>query len=67
MVPAEPVDVTPTEEEKEEVEEVVERPPSLKPAAARKLLDLADRLEATLDRVTPRATAQGPATGTTGL
>jgi penicillin-binding protein 1A len=53
--------------EVEEVEEVVERPPSLKPAAARKLLDLADRLEATLDRVTPRATAQGPATGTTGL
>ena len=53
--------------EVEEVEEVVERPPSLKPAAARKLLDLADRLEATLDRITPRATAEGPATGTTGL
>ncbi len=53
--------------EVEEVEEIVERPPSLKPAAARKLLDLADRLEATLDRITPRATAEGPATGTTGL
>jgi penicillin-binding protein 1A len=53
--------------EVEEVEEIVERPPSLKPAAARKLLDLADRLEATLDRITPRATAQGPASGPTGL
>ena len=53
--------------EVEEVEEVVERPPSLKPAAARKLLDLADRLEATLDQITPRATAQGPASGPTGL
>ena len=53
--------------EVEEVEEIVERPPSLKPAAARKLLDLADRLEATLDQITPRATAEGPASGLTGL
>jgi penicillin-binding protein 1A len=53
--------------EVEEVEEIVERPPSLKPAAARKLLDLAARLEATLDQITPRATAQGPASGPTGL
>jgi penicillin-binding protein 1A len=53
--------------EVEEVEEIVERPPSLKPAAARKLLDLADRLEATLDQITPRATAQGPTSGATGL
>ena len=53
--------------EVEAVEEIVERPPSLKPAAARKLLDLADRLEATLDQITPRATAQGPAAGPTGL
>jgi penicillin-binding protein 1A len=53
--------------EVEAVEEIVERPPSLKPAAARKLLDLADRLEATLDQITPRATAEGPVTGTAGL
>ncbi len=38
------------------IEEIIERPPSLKPAAARKLLDLAARLEATLDNTPPRAT-----------
>ena len=51
----------------EAVEDVVERPPTLKPAAARKLLDLVERLEATLDRATPRETAQGPVTGSTGM
>ncbi|QQR41167.1 PBP1A family penicillin-binding protein [Devosia rhizoryzae] len=53
----------------EEVEEVVQRPPSLKPAAARKLLDLAGRLETTLANarpVTDTASASTPV-ATTGL
>jgi len=54
--------------EVEDVEEIIERPPSLKPEAARKLLDLADRLEAALDAATPlRDTAQAPVSGTRGL
>src|SRR5690606_22866236 len=36
-------------------EEIAERPPSLKPAAARKLLDLATRLEASLSNLNPPA------------
>lgn len=52
----------------EQVEEVAERPPSLKPAAARKLLDLADRLEAAGASAAPiRDTAQAPGSGPTGL
>lgn len=52
----------------EQVEEVAERPPSLKPAAARKLLDLADRLEAAGASTAPiRDTAQAPGSGPTGL
>jgi penicillin-binding protein 1A len=48
----------------EQVEEVTERPPSLKPAAARKLLDLADRLEAaSAGTATVRETAQAPGSG----
>lgn len=48
----------------EQVEEVIERPPSLKPAAARKLLDLADRLEAaSAGTATVRETAQAPGSG----
>ncbi len=39
------------------VEQQVERPPSLQPAAAKKLLDLADRLAATLKQARPPATA----------
>nr|WP_269468046.1 PBP1A family penicillin-binding protein [Devosia ureilytica] len=51
----------------ENVEEVIERPPSLKPAAARKLLDLVDRLEATLDNATPPGdTASATASGGAG-
>ena len=52
----------------DQVEEVTERPPSLKPAAARKLLDLADRLEAASASTAPiRDTAQAPGSGPTGL
>ncbi|MBB4051067.1 penicillin-binding protein 1A [Devosia subaequoris] len=52
----------------EQVEDVIERPPSLKPAAARKLLDLADRLEAASAAVAPvRDTAQASGSGPTGL
>ena len=51
----------------EDVEEVVARPPSLKPAAARKLLDLADRLGATLERNIPRTTASAPAAASNEL
>lgn len=52
----------------EQLEEVIERPPSLKPAAARKLLDLADRLEAASASTAPvRDTAQVPGSGPTGL
>lgn len=52
----------------ERLEEVIERPPSLKPAAARKLLDLADRLEAASASTAPvRDTAQVPGSGPTGL
>jgi penicillin-binding protein 1A len=51
----------------EQVEDIIVRPPSLKPAAARKLLDLAGRFETTLDRALPRETAQGPSDGPTGL
>lgn len=53
----------------EEVEEVVQRPPSLKPAAARKLLDLAGRLETTLANARPVTDTADAATpvATTGL
>ena len=52
----------------EQVEDVIERPPGLKPAAARKLLDLADRLEAASAAVAPvRDTAQASGSGPTGL
>ncbi len=69
------IDFVPTqtivaEADPDAVEEVAEqRPPSLKPAAARKLLDLADRLETTISRLNPPAdTASSSApTATTGL
>ncbi|ODT68585.1 MAG: penicillin-binding protein [Pelagibacterium sp. SCN 63-23] len=51
-------------------EPVAERPPSLKPAAARKLLDLATRLDASIVDATPlrdTASAPGPAATTQGL
>ncbi len=52
----------------EQVEDVIERPPGLKPAAARKLLDLADRLEAASAAIAPvRDTAQASGSGPTGL
>nr|WP_157289761.1 PBP1A family penicillin-binding protein [Devosia marina] len=52
----------------DQLEEVIERPPSLKPAAARKLLDLADRLEAaSAGTATVRETAQAPGSGPAGL
>lgn len=52
----------------EAVEEVIERPPGLKPAAARKLLDLANRLEAAGATMAPvRNTAQAPVTGSSEL
>ncbi|MFC3704568.1 transglycosylase domain-containing protein [Devosia honganensis] len=54
--------------EPDEMEELAERPPSLKPAAARKLLDLATRFESALTVPPPAAgdTASLPA-ATTGL
>ena len=52
----------------DEVEENTERPPSLKPAAARKLLDLADRLDAAGAAMAPvRNTAQAPIAGSSEL
>ena len=52
----------------DQLEEVIERPPSLKPAAARKLLDLADRLEAaSAGTATVRETAQAPGSGPASL
>ncbi|SMQ61052.1 penicillin-binding protein 1A [Devosia lucknowensis] len=52
----------------EDVEEQEARPPSLKPAAARKLLDLADRFDATIAATaTPRDTAQASVSAPTGL
>ncbi|QYO77930.1 transglycosylase domain-containing protein [Devosia salina] len=52
----------------EDVEDLEERPPSLKPAAARKLLDLAERLKSTLDHATPlRDTAQASGPDVTEL
>jgi len=52
----------------EAVEEVIERPPGLKPAAARKLLDLVNRLEAAGATMAPvRNTAQAPVTGSSEL
>jgi penicillin-binding protein 1A len=51
----------------EDVENLVERPPNLTPAAARKLLDLASRLDRSISSLTPIADqAQGPQS-TTGL
>ena len=53
--------------EGEEVEDIVERPPNLTPAAARKLLDLAGRLDRSISSLAPIADqAQGPQS-TTGL
>ncbi len=52
----------------EDVEDLEERPPSLKPAAARKLLDLAERLKSTLDHAMPlRDTAQASGPDVTEL
>ncbi|MHA6298140.1 transglycosylase domain-containing protein [Devosia sp. CAU 1758] len=50
----------------ENIEEIIERPPSLKPAAARKLLDLAARLQSSQDNAPSRATdtASAPVSGT---
>jgi len=63
FVPAQPV----VAEADTEVEEVAERPPSLTPAAARKLLDLADRLGTTIKDLAPITDqATGPLT-TIGL
>lgn len=49
-------------------EEIIQRPPSLTPGAARKLVDLADRFAATLETTTPVADqasvpAEGPTQG----
>jgi penicillin-binding protein 1A len=67
------VDFVPTqtviaEADPEEIEEIEARPPGLKPAAARKLLDLATRLDTTISRLSPPAdTASAPGLGPTGL
>ncbi|WP_338722943.1 PBP1A family penicillin-binding protein [Devosia sp. XK-2] len=51
-----------------EVEDIAERPPSLKPAAARKLLDLAGRLEAAGAAVAPmHDTAQATVAGSSAF
>ena len=51
----------------EPVEEVVQRPPNLTPAAARKLLDLADRLDAAIDVLQPVSDQASAPKVTTGL
>ncbi len=51
----EPAQTVIAEADPAEIEEIDARPPGLKPAAARKLLDLADRLDTTLSRLSPPA------------
>ncbi|MFC0010392.1 transglycosylase domain-containing protein [Devosia nitrariae] len=54
----------------DEAEIVVERPPSLTPAAARKLIDLAERLQSTIEAATPigaQARAETAAVGSGSL
>nr|WP_295888457.1 PBP1A family penicillin-binding protein [uncultured Devosia sp.] len=48
-------------------EEVVQRPPSLTPAAARKLVDLADRFAATLEQAAPPLDQASVPVGVQGL
>ncbi|WP_092424614.1 transglycosylase domain-containing protein [Devosia crocina] len=50
-----------------EAEEAAERPPSLTPAAARKLMDLADRLDASIANLTPITDQASAPRITTGL
>ena len=64
----EPPQVIVADADLEDVEDLQERPPSLKPAAARKLLDLAERLKSTLEHAMPLLdTAQAPGPNVTGL
>ena len=55
LVVGELPDTATAEADPAEIEEIEARPPGLKPAAARKLLDLADRLDTTLSRLSPPA------------
>ncbi|MNL83064.1 hypothetical protein D3C87_2106150 [compost metagenome] len=48
-------------------EEIIERPPSLTPAAARKLVDLAGRFAATLETAAPTGHQASVPAGSQGL